>query len=204
MATKPLTEEQRKLAEEHWALIEQVASITGARRMEYGDRVGVGAEGLVDAAATYDPARGAGFKTWATVRIRSKILDAIREGYSCTVRVGRGGRSMGPERYQNHKRPLSLSAGPAELDFARVAATHADLIPARGRKVSIDREMVRKAARTLGLREAIILSMYYGYDWKMKDIGRRLGLSESRVSQTISECLERLRQDRRIREAMTP
>lgn len=205
VATKPLTEEQRKLAEGAYWLVEVIAKRFSRMPVSLDERIGWGTEGLIDAAATYDPKAGAKFETWAHYRIRGAIQHMAREGHGSIIRV-RDRTQAGSRREDVAKmrRPMSLSWHPTGENFSTNIGSFADLVSDTSRETPVDREMVRKAARTLGRREAIILSMYFGYDWRMKEIGRRLGLSESRVSQTISECLERLRGDRRIREAMTP
>lgn len=206
VATKPLTEEQQRLAERAYWLVEVVAKRHSRMPVSLDERIGWATDGLIDAAGTFDAGAGAKFETWARYRMERAIQHMSREGHGSVIRV-RDRTQAGSRREEVAKmrRPLSLSWRPSENEwYSDHVGEFADSVSYGGHDPAIDREMVRKAARTLGRREAIILSMYYGYDWKMKDIGRRLGLSESRVSQTISECLARLRQDPRVREAMTP
>ena len=46
--------------------------------VDYDDLVGYGSEGLLKAVDTFDPTRGAQFSTWAVLRIRTTIQDALR------------------------------------------------------------------------------------------------------------------------------
>ncbi|TOE68073.1 RNA polymerase sigma factor FliA, partial [Vibrio parahaemolyticus] len=42
-------------------------------------------------------------------------------------------------------------------------------------------------------REALVLSLYYDEELNLKEIGDVLGVSESRVSQILSQAMQRLR-----------
>jgi RNA polymerase sigma factor for flagellar operon FliA len=57
------------------------------------------------------------------------------------------------------------------------------------------REATRVVLRDLGEKERRILALYYFEGMTMKDIGRRLNLSESRVCQIHGEVIHRLRDE---------
>lgn len=50
-----------------------------------------------------------------------------------------------------------------------------------------------KAIKTLPEREALVLSLYYDKELNLKEIGAVLEVSESRVSQILSQVTQRLR-----------
>ncbi|RJX73822.1 RNA polymerase sigma factor FliA [Vibrio sinensis] len=58
-------------------------------------------------------------------------------------------------------------------------------------------EMFRKALidsiKSLPEREALVLSLYYDEELNLKEIGEVIGVSESRVSQILSQSMQRLR-----------
>lgn len=49
-----------------------------ATKADYDDLISQGLLGLIDAVDHYDPARGVRFSTYATIRIRGRILDSLR------------------------------------------------------------------------------------------------------------------------------
>ncbi|WP_315852150.1 sigma-70 family RNA polymerase sigma factor, partial [Paludisphaera soli] len=57
----------------------------------------------------------------------------------------------------------------------------------------IDPEMVRLAVDRMGGAHAAVLKGYYFDGLKMHEVGERLGISESRVSQLHAEAVERMR-----------
>ena len=57
-------------------------------RQHRDDLVGVATEGLIKGIETYDPEQGTSKSTWYSLKMRTDILNHIRdfEGYGCTVR----------------------------------------------------------------------------------------------------------------------
>ena len=62
--------------------------------------------------------------------------------------------------------------------------------------------LLARAIEKLPERERVVLSLYYHEDLTMKEVGRVLGVNESRVSQIHSKALETLR--RRLRRELRP
>lgn len=82
-ATKILrsTAERDRLIEQFLPLVRYVVArlpVTMPASLDRDDFYSVGVIGLMHAAATYDPARGASFKTFAYTAIRGAILDEVR------------------------------------------------------------------------------------------------------------------------------
>jgi RNA polymerase sigma factor for flagellar operon FliA len=70
-----------ELAERNVSLVIHVARDYGRRLppgVNFGDLVGAGNLGLVEAARRFDPAKGASFATFARHRIRGAIIDSLR------------------------------------------------------------------------------------------------------------------------------
>lgn len=75
-------EERDRLVEKYLPLVRYVVArlpVTMPAMLDRDDFFGVGVMGLMHAAATYDPTRGASFKTFAYTAIRGAILDEIRK-----------------------------------------------------------------------------------------------------------------------------
>jgi RNA polymerase sigma factor for flagellar operon FliA len=83
-AAKPLRskEERDELVLQYLPLVKYVVArlpVTMPATLDRDDFCSVGVMGLMHAAATYDPSRGASFKTFAFTAIRGAILDEIRK-----------------------------------------------------------------------------------------------------------------------------
>lgn len=75
-------EERDRLVEKYLPLVRYVVArlpVTMPAMLDRDDFYGVGVMGLMHAASTYDPTRGASFKTFAYTAIRGAILDEIRK-----------------------------------------------------------------------------------------------------------------------------
>jgi RNA polymerase sigma factor for flagellar operon FliA len=59
-------------------LASQLRSQLGSR-VEHGDLVSFGREGLLTAARSFDPERGVPFRRWANIKIRGAIIDGVRQ-----------------------------------------------------------------------------------------------------------------------------
>jgi RNA polymerase sigma factor for flagellar operon FliA len=72
---------QEDLVAAHVPLVKRIACHLAARlpaSTAIEDLMQAGMLGLLEAAASYDPARGASFETWAGIRIRGAMLDEVR------------------------------------------------------------------------------------------------------------------------------
>ncbi len=83
-ATKMLrtTVERDRLVEQYLPLVRYVVArlpVTMPGSLDRDDFFSVGVMGLMHAAATFDPGRGASFKTFAYTAIRGAVLDEIRK-----------------------------------------------------------------------------------------------------------------------------
>jgi RNA polymerase sigma factor for flagellar operon FliA len=75
-------EERDRLVEQYLPLVRYVVArlpVTMPASLDRDDFYSVGVMGLIHAAGTYDPARGASFKTFAYTAIRGAVLDEVRK-----------------------------------------------------------------------------------------------------------------------------
>jgi RNA polymerase sigma factor for flagellar operon FliA len=68
-----------------------------------------------------------------------------------------------------------------------------DSSPFKGVADELFRKALIASIKSLPEREALVLSLYYDEELNLKEIGEVLGVSESRVSQILSQTMQRLR-----------
>jgi RNA polymerase sigma factor FliA len=154
----------------------------------------VGRLGALDAARKFQPERGHKFATYAASRIKGQIIDAARQ--SALVRVPRLVTTRREE--VRYCQTIGSFQAPADGEDAEAMARH-NLQPREEAPALTDAAAaVERFHRSLSDRERMLVGLYYGLDdqppMTMREIGRSLGLSESRVSQMLSQLLKRARQ----------
>lgn len=192
---------------------------------DYEDLIHQGLLGLIDAVDKYDPSFQTQFSTYASVRIRGKILDYLRSSdwmtRSARKRV-RDIRRVTTELWSNLQREpsdeeiaqsmnidvesvhkgledsskvlISLDAlfdqpDDREGDSHEVLRDETQLDPSEIFSESDLRERLIGAIHLLSEREQQVLALYYTEELTYKEIGRILGISESRVCQLHSRAI---------------
>jgi RNA polymerase sigma factor for flagellar operon FliA len=139
--------------------------------------------GLMRAARSYDASRGAGFKTYAYHRIRGAILDDLR-------RMDFLPRSLRERAREQGEDAPSMVAIPTDEDGH-------ESLSARPQEAACEQEdmqdLLEREIDNLPDKMRIVMSLYYREEMKMREIGERLNLTESRVSQIHSNAVSRLR-----------
>ncbi len=184
-----------------------------------------GTLGLVEAATKFDPNRGIEFKTFAFARVRGAVLDELRR--NCPLpqqmlqligRVRKAREELPP--------PVTLDALAAavglnleELGDCLAAMqltrmTHWDQTveesaagvddQQRAPEIMAEQEeqkaLLAQAIEALPQRERLAVTLYYLEDLRLREIGKALGLSESRVSRVLNGALFTLGEYMRARE----
>ena len=188
--------------------------------VEVGDLIGAGTEGLLRAIDAYDRARCDRFEFYAETRVRGAILDELR---SLDVMTRHGRHRMTEVTRVIRALVGELNRPPTEdeiavrlglpLDEYRRIALELSRVPALGRLGEVDpdqlacsaldpgalyeeadlrRNLVRAIAR-LPERMRQVLALYYEHSCTQAEIGRVLGVTESRVCQILGEAAARLR-----------
>jgi RNA polymerase sigma factor for flagellar operon FliA len=186
---------------------------------EYSDLVSQGILGLIEAVDRFDPAFGTRLSTYATFKIRSKVLDYLRDldwlPRSTRQRVRAVQDAMSVLEGTLHRLPSDEEL--ASFMNIEIESLQKTLVDSSRVVVSLDeeikdavegtvpmyeklpdgqqpdpsdsfndrdqrQEMIR-AIKSLPEREQLILSLYYFEELTFKEIGRTLGISESRVCQ---------------------
>lgn len=163
-----LTIEQRNnLIMSHIALAEKIA-YSKKRRVpscvDVDELKSAAYFGLVDAASRFNP-KYKSFAGYAAIRITGSIYDSLRK-------LGWGSRCQYTVIFGNDDSPLeSWIADESNDDF----------------------ELFYEIIKNLNDIEKKIFFWYYGDNYNMREIGEKLNVSESRVSQIIKDCKSRLR-----------
>lgn len=185
------------------------------------DLVQAGMEGLLQAQKAFDASRGINFELFAKTRIRGAMLDEVRRiSFSTrnvistkrkqdeiirdlTQKLGRqpkntevaGELGISIEEYESDR----LLAGSAEFistDESPEAFEEIDQNqggPEAELEQSEDIEALASAINKLPERSQQILALYYQEEMNLKEIGEILSVSESRISQILSETAGKLR-----------
>jgi RNA polymerase sigma factor for flagellar operon FliA len=177
--------------------------------VELDDLIQTGTLGLIDAVRRYDPSKGIPFPAYARYRIRGAILDALRS-LDWATRNQRTQRKAAADASScddaGQARPAQLtffSLGPVVSLSSRRESNEdlpapdvpcgENLHPDRLFEASEAKELVKKALDVLPERYRKVVVMYYSGDWSMRDIGRSLGVNESRVSQIHKAALGKMK-----------
>ena len=181
------------------------------------DLVQVGLIGLLNAAHNYDPTKGTMFETYATIKIRGAVLDEVRRfdwlprsvyqkarDVASAIREieNREGRDA---HYGEIATQMGLSLDEYNqllVDIAGQNILHFEDVHANQRfnrdvrKEVENHELIHKLAdviQNLPERERIVVSLYHLEERNLKEIGVIMDVSESRVSQILSQALSRIR-----------
>jgi RNA polymerase sigma factor for flagellar operon FliA len=208
------------LVARHAELVKRIAYHLAGRlppSVEVDDLVQAGMIGLLEAAAHYNATRGASFETYAGIRIRGAMIDALRkldwaprsvhrkarEAAQVTRQIeereGREARdaevagAMGlPLEEYNQILQDAATCHMANLDEA-TGVTDRSADPEDETRRGALREAVAGAIASLPERERLVMSLYYEEELNLKEIGAVLGVSESRACQLHGQALIRLR-----------
>jgi RNA polymerase sigma factor for flagellar operon FliA len=224
--------ERDRLVEQFLPLVRYVVArlpVTLPGSLDRDDFYSVGVMGLLHAASTFDPARGASFKTFAYTAIRGAILDEVRKhdpvprnrrdrlrkvdrqhaalrasldrdptpGELATA-LGCTEQDLDDDLQALHtSRTLSLDEPAGSGDDAGTLGSQigaADAVDPRtlaGDRERLDR--LTKAITELPPTDRHVVVLYFHEQLYLKEIGRILGVTESRVSQILTRATERLR-----------
>jgi len=217
---EPTIELRNRLVMQYSPLVKYVAGRLRTRlpdSVDYGDLVSDGIIGLMEAIDRFDPDRGLTFQTFAVPRIRGAMVDALR----ALDWVPRSVREK-VRQVEQAQRVLEARLGripddpeiAAELGitvpalralYAKVAFTSVgtledleladDLAAAATHEIEDDqaKAALLRVVGELPERDQILIALYYFEGLTLSEIGRVLGVSESRVSQLHSRATMVLR-----------
>jgi RNA polymerase sigma factor FliA len=168
--------------------------------VDVDELVGLGSEGLVQAARSYDPGRGVPFAAWARLRVRGAMLDGLRAAAPGPrpARLGRGGAAA-PDPEENRRarfataRAEGLLFDAAEEAEGPVATAPSDAGPEAVASRRQIRRLVARAVGQLPSAEAELVRRHVLDGQSLGQAARSLGLGADRASQLYRRALGRLR-----------
>lgn len=211
------------LVVQHAELVKRIAYHLIGRlpaSVEVADLIQAGMIGLLEAAGNYTAGKGASFETFAGIRIRGAMVDALRKLDWAPRSVHRKAREAAAamreveleEGREARDVEVAKRMGVSLEDYHRVvqdAASRqlASLDDSESVEGVVDREpdpfgelqdgefrgALATAIGDLPERERLVMSLYYDDELNLKEIGAVLKVSESRVCQLHGQALVRLR-----------
>lgn len=161
------------------------------------DLVAWGVLGLVQAARRYRDDAGAPFGAYAARRVRGQVLDALRERDPLT-RAARRAYRAAREQDADLPQPVvevsldrCLEAGLEQAGWSSPSSGRADAGRARCANAQWDR--VASELRHLAPLERKVLVLSFARGLTLKEIGTRIGLSESGVCRLRARALRNVR-----------
>jgi RNA polymerase sigma factor for flagellar operon FliA len=185
--------------------------------VECADLVSDGILGLMEAIDRFDPDRGQSFQTYAVPRVRGAMVDAlraldwvprsVRERVRAVETVQRTLQSRLGRVPEDTEVATELGIGVTELRelYSTLSVTSlgtmedlelADELSSAATQAVEDEETRAALAgvvETLPERDQVIIALYYFEGFTLVEVGRVLGVSESRVSQLHSRLTLMLR-----------
>ncbi len=186
------------------------------------DLMSIGIIGLTEAIERFDPKRGVKFETFASQRIRGVMLDEIRKvdwlPRSVRDKYKKASKSlseldMDSVNGEKYARAINMSISEFEQIKGYLANAEAvSLTRTIGDDMTLEdvigsdseviaqfedeelKEQLVKILKRLPERDRMVVTLYYYEELTFKEIGKALGISESRVSQIHSEVISKLKE----------
>jgi RNA polymerase sigma factor for flagellar operon FliA len=182
----------------HYApLVKYVAGRVGSglpAHVEQADLVSYGTFGLIDAITRYEPTREVKFESYAMARIRGAIIDELLAD-ELDMDVEEIRKFLGQLSLVNVV-ALDELLGADEGGSPSLGDTLQDssaLDPQAMAEHGEARQLLARAVEQLPEREKVVVSLYYFEGLTLADIGRVLGVTESRICQMHTKAVLHLR-----------
>ncbi len=214
--------DQDALVLRHADLVKRIAYHLAGRlppSVDVDDLIQAGMLGLLEAASHYTTGRGASFETYAGIRIRGAMLDALRKLDWAPRSVHRKARDVAQAirtieletGREARDSDVAQRMGLSMTDYHRIlqdavscqlASLDDALVGERGDPghdpfmESADegfRMALAAEVQQLPERERMVMALYYQEELNLKEIGEVLGVTESRVCQIHGQALTRVR-----------
>ena len=155
--------------------------------VDLDDLIAAGTEGLIQASQRFDEGAGVPFACFAQRRVRGAILDVLRAEDHLSRTDRRRARESVEERLPHPAARVALDDGPEIAGDPRNCPLEAAL-----RRE--DHGRLAAAIATLPERSQRILTLYYGEELTLRQIGQVFEVTESRVCQIVRAAHDALRE----------
>lgn len=194
-------EDQHALIASHLEVADRSARVwfyRWAKRYEFDELAAVARVGLVLAARTYHPDRGAAFRTWAYYHTNSAVKSfRFQELRACGWSYRRRAKPGDPVVGRDLIRQLGdwpPRAASGEVLDTRLAPDDQERDLLHQQRLGL----VLKHVEADGCERVIVLSLLADEDIRQADIARTLGLSQRRVSQLLGGLGTRVRESEQV------
>lgn len=209
---------------EHRELVKKIALHIKRRlpsHIELEDLLQSGFVGLLEARKNYKTGMGTTFETFASIRIRGAIIDALRKNSWGTRETMHHMRRMGEAisriEQRGQKQPTAEEIA-AELGISLEEHTEICQLISISNVISLDgvdienlspsedsenpseitqsaelQGSIKAILTTLPEREQLVLSLYYIEEFTFKQIGEILNLTEARICQLHSQAISKIK-----------
>ena len=157
--------------------------------VDVDDLTGAGSIGLAQAAVAFDSGRRVKFATYAGRRVYGAMLDWLRE-IDWVPRLERRRSKVDGRRLIGTRSLSSSIAGCGDAEAADLLAADGG---ADGTVAAERRDLVGRLTAGFTRSERMAFELYWFEGQTMREVGRAIGMSESRVSQVMAELLRRVR-----------
>lgn len=211
-----------RLVRQHAVLVKRIAYHLCARlppSVDVDDLIQAGMLGLLEASTHYAEGKGASFETFAGIRIRGAMIDALRKLDWAPRSVHRRSREVA-QAIRDIERDTGAEARAGDIaarlgidldEYHRIVqdsvacqlASLEDLGTVDPSDESPDpfrevadlgfRAALVQAIANLPERERLLMALYYQEEMNLKEIGLVMGVTESRVSQLHGQAVTRLK-----------
>lgn len=186
----PLTDEQRAFIERNERYIcPTIRRIGHPAGIDEDDLHGVAVDALIAAARSYDESRGANEASWVITCIKWRLI--------AWMRLQPGGARCRCPGIVSLSSPVAIDGRGRKAAWGQRAGdeiTIADVLPGMGDGelvAAVERAALHEAIGRLPERERLVITGHLSGD-TYREMGERLGVSESRVYQLHKQALRRL------------
>lgn len=161
--------------------------------LAYDDLFGCGAEGLLQAAQRFDPARGVPFGAFARTRIQGAMIDAVRK------EIGRAPAEASADEARTERREAAAATARQEgwvceaaYDASEWVACSRDEGPEAATLDAERRRSIDDAVGELPDAERVLVERHLLLDESLESAARSAGVSPARAAQLLCRARGRL------------